>query len=68
MFGAISTGISLILFAVMPVGASYWTYTFFAQMLTVLGADCGKSGLPSSISNVILHRLAEEVKLGVRGS
>ncbi|KAG7529043.1 hypothetical protein FFLO_05805 [Filobasidium floriforme] len=44
--GAISTGISLILFAVVPVGASYWTYTFFSQMLTVLGADCaGSAGL-----------------------
>jgi hypothetical protein len=59
--GAIATGISLILFAVMPVGATYWTYFLWAtvssivnifwlqtlnrsvmQMLTVLGADCGK--------------------------
>lgn len=30
--GVFVTGLSLLLFAVMPVGASYWGYTFFAMV------------------------------------
>ena len=44
-FGSFATALSLILFAIMPVGASYWGYTFFAMVsishsieLRVIGA------------------------------
>lgn len=34
--GAFATGISLILFATMPVGATYWTFMFFATVSMVV--------------------------------
>lgn len=32
MTGAIATGIALVLLAATSVGASYWTYTFWAMV------------------------------------
>ncbi|KAG7562295.1 hypothetical protein FFLO_02283 [Filobasidium floriforme] len=44
--GVFVSGLSLLLFAAMPVGASYWGYTLFAMMFSVVGGDfAGSAGL-----------------------